>query len=40
MKKRTMRRLGRTALFAAVRGASAAAGSSVIATLIWWFGTR
>jgi hypothetical protein len=32
----TVRRLGRTALFAAVRGASTAAGAAAVAALTWW----
>ncbi|MFD9374174.1 hypothetical protein ACFWBH_01320 [Streptomyces sp. NPDC059999] len=38
--KRTIRRLGRTAMFAAVRGAGAAAGSAAVATVVWWLGSR
>ncbi|WP_327380551.1 hypothetical protein [Streptomyces sp. NBC_01207] len=38
--KRTMRRLGCTAMFNAVRGASTAAGSAAIAAVIWWLGNR
>ncbi|MFI5474517.1 hypothetical protein ACIA6D_30290 [Streptomyces cacaoi] len=33
---RTVRRLGRTALFGLVRGIATAAGSGLIAGIIWW----
>ena len=35
--KRTLRKLARAALFSAVRAAAAAAGTGIVATLIWWF---
>ncbi|MFE1877868.1 hypothetical protein ACFW9N_44725 [Streptomyces sp. NPDC059496] len=38
--KRTIRRLGRTAMFSAVRGAGTAVGSASIAAVIWWLGNR
>jgi hypothetical protein len=34
--KRTLRRLAQAALFSAVRGAAAAAGTGIIAAVIWW----
>ncbi|MFE9659162.1 MULTISPECIES: hypothetical protein [unclassified Streptomyces] len=37
---RTVRRLARTALFGAVRGAGTAAGSAVVAAAVWWLGIR
>jgi hypothetical protein len=33
--KRTLRKLGRAALFSAVRAAAATTGTGVIATIIW-----
>ncbi|MER5484336.1 hypothetical protein ABT024_14100 [Streptomyces sp. NPDC002812] len=38
--KRTIRRLGRAAMFSAVRGAGTAAGSALIAAAILWVGNR
>ncbi|MFD4599860.1 hypothetical protein ACFWPQ_17760 [Streptomyces sp. NPDC058464] len=37
---RTLQRLARSALFAMVRGASAAAGTALFATGAWWWGNR
>jgi hypothetical protein len=33
---RTLRKLGQAALFSAIRGAAAAAGSGIIASIIWY----
>ncbi|MEO3824555.1 hypothetical protein [Actinomadura sp. B10D3] len=38
--RRFLHRLPRIALIAAVRGAAAAAGSSLIALIIWWMTNR
>ncbi|WP_119730106.1 hypothetical protein [Thermomonospora amylolytica] len=38
--RRTLRRLAYAALFAAVRGLAYAAGSGLIALIIWWITTR
>lgn len=35
-RSRTMRRLGRTTVFAAARGAATAAGSAVVGLLLYW----
>ncbi|MFF3322649.1 hypothetical protein [Streptomyces sp. NPDC002889] len=37
---RSVRRLGRTALFGLVRGIATAAGSAVIAWITWWLQSR
>jgi hypothetical protein len=34
--KSTLRKLARAALFSAVRAAAAAAGTGVVAAIIWW----
>lgn len=37
---RTVHRLAQSALFAMVRGASAAAGTAVFAVAAWWWGNH
>jgi hypothetical protein len=34
--KQTIRRLSQAAMFSTVRGVAAAAGSAVVAVIIWW----
>ena len=38
--KRTLRKLVQAALFSAVRAAAAAAGTGVVAAVIWWLQHR
>ncbi|GLF95886.1 hypothetical protein [Streptomyces yaizuensis] len=38
--RRTARRLGRTVLFGAVRGAAAATGSALVTCGLLWWGSR
>ncbi|MEV0036119.1 hypothetical protein [Streptomyces sp. NPDC050804] len=39
-KRDTMRKLGRAAMFSAVRGLASAAGAAVLARITWWIRSR
>ncbi|MFF3754096.1 hypothetical protein ACFYYH_27135 [Streptomyces sp. NPDC002018] len=39
-KRGTVRRLGRAAMFSAVRGLASAAGAAVLTGVVWWVRSR
>ncbi|MFE1960907.1 hypothetical protein [Streptomyces sp. NPDC059479] len=39
-KRDTVRKLGRAAMFSAVRGLASAAGATVLTGIIWWIQSR